>query len=89
VDRVARDFQQDAVEVVAVNIGDTQGARDVLRELRITNAVDESGKAARSYGVHSVPKFVLIDDHGKVKREAAGFQPEGVIRGWLRSVAGR
>jgi thiol-disulfide isomerase/thioredoxin len=89
VDRVAQDFQREAVEVVAVNVGDTQGARDVLRELRITNAIDENGEAARSYGVRSVPKFILIDDHGKVKRQATGFQPEGVVRGWLRSLEAR
>ena len=89
VDRVARDFGRDAVEVVAVNIGDTQGARDVLRELRITSAIDESGEAARSYRVRGVPKFVLIDGQGKVKREAVGSQPEGVLRRWLQSVAVR
>ena len=89
VDRIALEFQRDGVEVVAVNIGDTQGARQVLREFRLTNVIDESGAAARSFKVTGVPKFVLIDGTGKVKREASGFQPEGVLRGWLQRAVRR
>jgi thiol-disulfide isomerase/thioredoxin len=86
-DRMAREFGRDGVEVVAVNIGDTQGAREVLRTMRLTNAIDENGEAARRYRVRGVPKFVLIDRHGKLKREATGFQRERVLRSWLQSVA--
>jgi hypothetical protein len=43
----------------------------------------------RLSGVDHLPKFVLIDGQGKVKREAVGSQPEGVLRGWLESVAAR
>ena len=89
VDRVALDSRRDGVEVVAVNLGDTQGARDFLRDLRVTSAIDESGEAARSFKVSGVPKFVLIDGAGKVKHEAVGFQSEGVLRGWLRGAAPR
>jgi thiol-disulfide isomerase/thioredoxin len=89
VDRIAIDFRREGVEVIAVNIGDTNGARDVLREFRMTNMIDESGAAARSFKVSGMPKFVLIDSSGKVKREASGFQPEGALRGWLQGVMRR
>ena len=89
VGRVALDFQRDGIEVVAVNLGDTKGARDVLREIRITNAIDESGEAARSFQVSAVPRFVLIDGAGKIRHEAAGFQSEGVLRTWLQGIASR
>lgn len=89
VDRMAWEFERNGVEIVAVNLDGVEGAREALRGFRLTNAIDESRAAARAFKVTGVPKFVLIDGKGKVRREAAGYQPEGALREWLRGVAPR
>lgn len=88
VDRVAAELD-DRVAVLAVNIGDLQGARAFMREeqLRLANAVDQTGEAARSYGVGSVPWLVLIDASGKIVNES-GWLSEPALRRWLRNAAG-
>ena len=72
------------VEIACVNIGDVDGARNVMRPLRLLNLVDKDGSAARSYGVSGVPKLVLIGADGKIKRSASGMEGEAGLRDWLR-----
>ena len=75
---------RNGVEIAGVNIGDVEGARDVMRPYRLLNLVDPDGSAARSYGVSGVPKLVLIGADGKIKRSASGWENESSLRGWLR-----
>jgi peroxiredoxin len=71
------------VEIACVNIGDVDGAREVMRPIHLLNLVDADGSAARSYGVSGVPKLVLIGADGKIKRSAPGMQGEAALRAWL------
>jgi peroxiredoxin len=89
VDRLSTEFRSRA-EVLAVNLGDVQGARDYMREtgLSLTNAIDEDGAAGRAYRVSGVPKLVLIDAGGKVIRQTSGFASEAVLREWFQTVTG-
>ena len=72
------------VEIACVNVGDLDGAREVMRPLHLLNLVDADGRAARSYGVSGVPKLVLVGADGKIKRSAAGMENEATLREWLR-----
>jgi len=74
---------RNGVEIACVNIGDFDGAREVMRPLHLLNLVDADGRAARSYGVSGVPKLVLIGADGKIKRSASGMESESVLREWL------
>ncbi|HWQ57372.1 MAG TPA: TlpA disulfide reductase family protein [Bryobacteraceae bacterium] len=85
VDRVATEFAPRGLEVVAINIGDVEGARTFMREehLRLTNTVDEKGEVAQRYGVSGVPKLVFVDREGKIGKEVFGSQSEEALRRWL------
>jgi peroxiredoxin len=74
---------RNGVEIACVNIGDFDGAREVMRPLHLLNLVDADGRAARSYGVSGVPKLVLIGADGKIKRSASGMESESALREWL------
>lgn len=84
VDRIAGEFEG-RIDVLAINIGDLEGARNFMRvnQLRLTNTVDENGEVARRYGVHGVPRLVLIDAAGKVAKES-GSLSEAALRRWVR-----
>jgi methylamine dehydrogenase accessory protein MauD len=88
-DRIALEYRRGPIEVIAVNVGDPQGARDFMREhqLRLTNTIDERAEVARRYKVGGVPKLVLIDGRGKVIREQTGAVSESVLRAWFRAAS--
>lgn len=83
-DGLYSEANRNGVEIAGVNIGDVEGARNVMRPLRLLNLVDPDGRAAQSYGVSGVPKLVLIGADGKIKWSASGMQPEETLRSWLR-----
>lgn len=82
-DRLNGEAARNGVEIACVNIGDVDGARDVMRPLHLLSLVDADGSAARSYGVSGVPKLVLIGADGKIKRSASGMEGESTLRAWL------
>jgi peroxiredoxin len=82
-DRLRTEFP--AVEILAINIRDTDGAREFMssEHLRLTNLIDPDGQTAQKYRVSGVPKLVLIGTDGKIRRSAAGWQDERTLREWL------
>jgi hypothetical protein len=69
------------MEIACVNIGDIDGAREVMRPLRLRlNLVDPDGTVAHNYGVDGVPKLVLVGADGKIKWSGSGFQSEATLR---------
>ena len=83
-DSLYAEASRNGVEIAGVNIGDVDGAREVMRPLHLLNLVDEDGSAARSYSVSGVPKLVLIGADGKIWRSASGMRGEAALREWLR-----
>jgi cytochrome c biogenesis protein CcmG/thiol:disulfide interchange protein DsbE len=74
---------RNGVEIACVNIGDVNGAREVMRPLHMLNLVDADGGDARRYGVSGVPKLVLIGADGKIKRSSSGMEGKAALREWL------
>lgn len=83
-DSLYAEASRNGVEIAGVNIGDVDGAREVMRPLHLLNLVDTDGSAARSYAVSGVPKLVLIGADGKIRRSASGMQGKAALRDWLR-----
>lgn len=80
-DRLYYPAARNNVEIACINIGDTQGARDVLRPFRMhLNLVDPDGAVAQDYHVEGVPKLVLVGPDGKIKWSASGAQSEQTLR---------
>ena len=75
VDKVADEFADRGVELVAVNLEETedriQAALDRLK-LKMTVALDRNGRTAEKYGATSIPQTVIIDRNGKVVRLFVG-----------------
>ena len=82
-DGLRSEATRNGVEIACVNVGDLDGAREVMRPLHLLNLVDADGRAARSYGVSGVPKLVLIGADGKIKHSASGMENESSLREWL------
>jgi peroxiredoxin len=90
-DRLAMEYQNRGLVMLAINVGDADGARDFMRERhisRITNLVDADGAIAQKYGVHGVPRLVLVGRDGAVERAAVGMQSDRTLRSWLESATG-
>jgi len=82
-DRLLDEASREGVEIAGINIGDRDGAREVMRPLHLLNLVDPDGKAAQSYGVNGVPKLVLIGADGKIKHSESGYAGEDTLRDWF------
>ena len=87
-DRLAEEFRGRGVEMLAINLGDLEGARQYMREnhLNLTTLVDTDGIVGQKYNVNGVPKLVLVGADGRIKRAHAGMQSERTMRQWLESV---
>ncbi len=83
-DTLQGEASKTGVQIACVNIGDVDGAREVMRPLHMLNLVDADGRAAQSYGVSGVPKLVMIGADGKIKHSSSGMVPEDDLREWMR-----
>ena len=79
VDRVAKEFEDQDVEFVAVNMQeDRTTIAGALERLKIQPAValDIDGATAEKYEVSAIPQTVIIDQNGNVARIFIGADPE-------------
>jgi thiol-disulfide isomerase/thioredoxin len=75
VDQVVREFADQNVELVAVNLEETPDRiTAALERLKLETrvALDSNGRVAERYGVTSIPQTVIIDREGKVVRLFVG-----------------
>ena len=92
IDRLADEFADRNVEVVAVNMQESPAkiARALERmKVSPTVALDRDGVAAQRYQVSGIPQTVVIDREGKVARVFIGAGPkfEEQLRGILEEVS--
>lgn len=88
--QLAPGFRSKGVTLLPINLDGESQAADFLtsNSLNITSLFDSDNKVARAYDVGGVPKFVLIDKDGKVRRSTSGWASERVLRNWVDSVSG-
>ena len=88
--RLAPTFRSKGVTLLPINLDGESQAADYLssNNLNLTSLFDSDSKIARAYDVGGVPKFVLIDKDGKVRRSSSGWTSESVLRNWVDSVSG-
>jgi peroxiredoxin len=86
--RLEPELRGKGIAVVTILLGGEGEARDFVDSNRIglRSVYDSEGKVGRAYGVNGVPKLVLIDKDGKVKRSHSGWIDESVLRHWMDSV---
>jgi peroxiredoxin len=87
-DRLASEFQGKGLVMLAINVGDPDGARDFMRDRhinRLTNLVDTDGAVAQKYGVSAVPRLVLVGRTGKVEQAGIGAKSTGTLRRWFEN----
>jgi peroxiredoxin len=79
IDKVAREFSDRGVELIAVNLEEPkdriQATLDRLK-LKTPVALDRTGRVAEQYGAASIPQTVIIDRSGKVVRLFVGGGPK-------------
>ena len=88
--KLERSFRDKGVVLLPINLEGESQAADFLssNSLNLTSLYDSDYKVARAYDVGGVPKFVLIDKDGKIRRSASGWTSESVLRNWVDSVSG-
>ena len=87
-DRLASEFQGKGLVMLAINVGDPDGARDFMRDRhinRLTNLVDTDGAVAQKYGVSAVPRLVLVGRTGKVEQAGIGAKNMDTLRRWFEN----
>jgi cytochrome c biogenesis protein CcmG, thiol:disulfide interchange protein DsbE len=77
-DKLAKKHANDIVVVGVLVDPDLEGARDVLRALKIEypQVEDDRRAAASSFAVHALPTLVVIDRNGTVRSYRTGYSPE-------------
>jgi methylamine dehydrogenase accessory protein MauD len=87
--RMDPEFRSKGISVVTICLGGPDETRDYVNTKRIalTTLYDTDGKVGRAYRVGGVPKLVLIDKDGKLKRSASGWTSESVLREWMDGVS--
>ena len=75
VEEVARDFAEQGVQLIAVNMEEQPEAIKSMLErhkMKMTVALDRDGAVAGKYSVTAIPQTVVIDREGKVARLYVG-----------------
>lgn len=75
IDRVAHEFEDKGVELLAVNLEETPDKiTAALERLKLSTHVllDRNGRIAEKYGATAIPQTVIIDREGKVARVFIG-----------------
>ena len=78
IDKVAHEFDDQGVELFAINLEETgDKVKATLERLKLdtTVALDKDGRVAEKYGATSIPQTVIIDRSGKVVRLFVGGGP--------------
>jgi peroxiredoxin len=78
VDRTVREFADQGVQLIAVNIEETPKQITALlnrHKLELTVALDRDGVVAGRYGATAIPQTVIIDRDGNVARVFVGGGP--------------
>ena len=90
VSRMAPEFRDKGIGVVAIHLGGGDDARDFMRtnHIALTSLVDAEGAVGQAYHVSGVPKLVLIGSDGKIKRSKAGMAGESELRQWMDEAGG-
>ena len=88
--QLAPAFRSKGVTLLPINLDGESQAADYLssNNLNLTSLFDSDYKVARAYSVGGVPRFVLIDKEGKIRRSSSGWASESVLRDWVDSVSG-
>jgi peroxiredoxin len=93
VDAAVRDFADQGVQLIAVNLEETPKQITAMLErhkLEMTVALDRDGAVGGKYGATAIPQTVIIDRDGKVARLFVGGGPQfgDQIREALKAVLG-
>jgi peroxiredoxin len=91
VDKVTREFADQGVKLVAVNLSETpEQIRTALEQLQISVpvALDRQGRVAEQYGATAIPQTVIVARDGTVARlfVGGGNHFEEQLRAALRNV---
>lgn len=82
---VHQEASEKGVTLIGVSLDDdASAARRAQRAWPIAYPVAmDDGSVSRGYGVSLLPTFVLIDEHGKVRRVSSGVPSRRTLSRWL------
>lgn len=84
-DRLEPEFRGKGISVVTICVGGEDETRDYLSSngISLKTLYDENGRVAHAYRVGGVPRLVLVDKAGKIRRSSSGWASENVLRHWM------
>jgi methylamine dehydrogenase accessory protein MauD len=87
--RMDPEFRSKGISVLTICLGAPDETRAYLdsKEIALKTLYDVDGRVGRAYRVGGVPKLVLIDKDGKIKRSQSGWAGENVLRNWMSAVS--
>ena len=86
---MAPELNSKGLDILAVNVGDTDEARNYLgsNHIHLRSVTDPEGTVAQAYRVGGIPKLVLVSSDGKIRRTRVGAATPATLRNWAESVA--
>jgi len=86
---MAPEFRNKGVEILAINVGTSDEARDYIgpNHIHLRSASDPEGEVAQAYRVSGIPKLVLVAGDGVIRRTRVGATTSATLRDWADSVA--
>lgn len=86
-EKLHREFKDQGVVVIAINLEGPEEAGDFLQEngYTFTTLLDESSQVAQRYGVAAIPTMLMIDGAGQIIARHVGLQSEAALRADLLS----
>ncbi|WP_394237307.1 thiol-disulfide oxidoreductase ResA [Niallia oryzisoli] len=89
IDNQYKHFKDKGVQVLAVNVGETEFAvKKFVERLELTFPVviDKTGEVQTTYGINPLPISFLIDKNGKVLKAHTGQLTEEVIQEYMKQI---
>ncbi len=82
-------FKDEGVQVLAVNVGETDLAVNKFSErydLAFPIVIDKDGQVQSAYGINPLPATFLIDKDGKVVKYITGEMTEETIKNYMEQI---
>lgn len=78
IEKLHKEFKDKNLVVLGISNEDKETIENFLKnnELTFPILLDEKGKAGKSYKVVAIPRLLLIDKTGKIRKDILGYNPQ-------------
>jgi peroxiredoxin len=78
IEKLHKEFKDKNLVVLGISDEDKETIENFLKNNRLTFPIllDEKGKVGKSYKVVAIPRLLLIDKTGRIRKDILGYNPK-------------